>query len=71
MCFGVDWCSWVSVWIGVVGFQCRSVLVLVVFERQRHGFWCESAVEVWISCGSAMVVCDCNGVVPTWLHQRL
>ena len=46
MSFDVDQCSWVSVWIGVVGFQCRSVLVLVVFERQLHGFWCGSTMEV-------------------------
>ena len=33
-------------WISVVGFQCGLVLVLVVFERQLHGFWCGPAMEV-------------------------
>ena len=46
-------------WISVVGFQCGLVLVLVVFERQLHGFW----------YGSAMEVCD-FGLDWWWVGDR-
>ena len=63
-------------WIGVGGFRCESVLVLVIFERQRRGFWCGSAVEVcdfgldrwWVSGGVLWILVWIGEVGLLWFE---